>query len=295
MAQREIVISTESGSDLPAEVVKKYDFKVAPMHVIIGGEEFPDDTEHVDRVFNYFRSTGRVPSTSAVNVGEYDEFFTRLKAEHPGCVIYHFSYSSQASSTYAHAEQSIKNFDDVYLIDTKNVSGGCTAHMVTAAQYVREHQDSIEDYAAFADELQALADRIVCHFIPDTLEYLKAGGRVSNAAYLGASILKLHPLIEIDHDGRLIATKKYRGNMAKVARKFLPEFLERYDLDRQCLYLMYGKGLSQETLDYMKQFAADNGFADSIYVMTGCVISCHGGEGAIGLAGVLKEGLVTKA
>ena len=61
-------------------------------------------------------------------------------------------------------------------------------------------------------------------FIPGNLEYLKAGGRLSNAAYLGATILKLKPLIEI-LNGKLVATKKFRGAMSHIAEKYLNEYL----------------------------------------------------------------------
>lgn len=143
-----------------------------------------------------------------------------------------------------------------------------------------------EDCIKLGQELVKIADKIECNFIPATLEYLKAGGRVSNAKALIAGILKLHPLIEINEEGVLVASKKYRGNMAKVCDKFLPEFFEKFDLNKDIIYLMYGKGLDQSVLDRMKELAFEYGFKNVEYVMTGCVISCHGGKGAIGLAGV---------
>ena len=68
-------------------------------------------------------------------------------------------------------------------------------------------------------------------FIPGDLDYLRAGGRVSNAAYLGAKILGLHPLIEIQ-DGKLISTKKYRGSMARVIVQMARELPEQTGLGK---------------------------------------------------------------
>ncbi|MCC6095378.1 MAG: hypothetical protein LIV24_10235, partial [Eubacterium sp.] len=70
--------------------------------------------------------------------------------------------------------------------------------------------------------------------------------------------------------------------------KFYRDFLDRYDCKKDTLYLMYGKGLSQEVLDRMMEIALENGFRDTQYVMTGCTISCHGGKGAMGIAAVTK-------
>lgn len=64
---REILISTESGSDLPEELIRQYQVHVIPMHVIMDGESFDDGHFPIDRVFDYFEETGRIPTTSAVN------------------------------------------------------------------------------------------------------------------------------------------------------------------------------------------------------------------------------------
>lgn len=284
---REILISTESGSDLPENLIKRHNFYVVPMHVIIDDTDYADGTIPVDMVFEHFEKTGKVPSTSAVNVGEYQEFWKKLQEEHPGCVIMHFTYSSKASSTHQAAMIAVKEFRDVYIIDTKQVSGGCTAHMIASWKRVQEVKDTVTDYQALADELQALADKAVCHFIPNKLDYLKAGGRVSNAEYLGATLLNIKPLIEMV-DGKLIASRRYRGPIRRFVDQFMEDFTKKYDLRKDCLYLMYGKGLEESVLKRMAENAKRLGFASYEYVMTGCVISCHGGKGAIGLAGMLK-------
>lgn len=283
---REIIISTESGSDLPETLVKKYNFKVVPMHIVMGSDAYQDGSIPVDKIYEYYNETKKIPTTSAVNVGEYIDFFNQIREEHPDCVIMHLAYSSLASSTYQNAKIAINDFDDIYLIDTKNVSGGCTAHLVKAYEIVQANKDTVTDYQALADEIQSWADKVFCSFIPGNLDYLKAGGRVSNAAYLGATLLQLKPLIEIV-DGKLLASKKYRGAIEKFVDKYMEDYLNKHNVSRDCLYLMYSKGLSQVALDRMKENAIRFGFKSYEYVMTGCVISCHSGPGAIGLAGCM--------
>ena len=286
---KEIIITTETGSDMPQDMVERYGVKVVPMHVNMGDVSYLDGTIPVDKVFEYFETTGKVPQTSAVNINEYIDFFTGIQKEHPGCVIYNFAYTSNASSTYQNAVIASRELENVYIIDTKEVTAGCTAHIILGYNHIQKRiAEQMEDYDKLAEELQALADKVVCEFIPDKLDYLKAGGRVSNAQYLGATILHLKPLIEINPEGKLVTSKKYRGNMKKVVKEFMKDFLTKYDLDRDSLYLMYGKGVSDEVLQYMEDTAKAEGFANYPYVMTGSVISSHGGKGAIGLTGVLK-------
>lgn len=290
----EVIISTESGSDLPQNLIERYDFRVIPMHVIMDMQSYEDGSFPVEQVYEYYERTGKVPSTSAVNDHEYTEFWNRLREEAPGCIIFHFTYSSLASSTNQSANIAVKAFQNVFVIDTLNVSGGCTAHMVASRALITKrldeakHSGNAPDYAAIAEECRALAGRAVCHFVPGTLEYLRAGGRVSNAQYIGATLLNLKPLIEMV-EGKLVATKKYRGSIPKLCDRFFADFLEKYRLDKSCLYLMYSKGLEEGTLKRMAEKALEFGFKSYEYVMTGCVISCHGGKGAIGLAGMLEE------
>lgn len=282
---RKIILSTESGSDLPQTIIDSCQIHVIPMHIIMDNISYCDGSIPVDNVYAYHTRTKKIPTTSAVNVGEYQEFFKTLQTTYPNCVIMHLSYSSKASSTYQNARIAIDDFQDVYLIDTENVSGGCTAHLVKAYELIQQNKET-DDYQALADEIQNWSKKIFCSFIPGNLDYLKAGGRVSNAQYLGATLLNLKPLIEISN-GSLIANKKYRGSIEKLVDKYMEDYLTKHPVSRDCLYLMYSKGLSQTALDRMRENAVRFGFKRCEYVMTGCVISCHAGPGAIGLAGCL--------
>ena len=123
-------------------------------------------------------------------------------------------------------------------------------------------------------------------FFPGDLDYLRAGGRVSNAAYLGAKLLSLHPLIEI-LDGKLLSTKKYRGSMAKVVGKLVDDFTENLD-PAQPLYLIYGAGLDEKIKRDVESIVTEKGFENYAWVQTGCVIAAHSGPGAFGIVGFAK-------
>ena len=58
-------------------------------------------------------------------------------------------------------------------------------------------------------------------FLPKDLSFLRAGGRVSNAAALIGSVLSIHPVIELK-DGYLAAGNRLRGKMQRI----LPEFIK---------------------------------------------------------------------
>ena len=124
-------------------------------------------------------------------------------------------------------------------------------------------------------------------FVPKNLDYLRAGGRVSNAVALVGNLLHLHPCIDI-LDGKLIAGKKYRGTMEKVIPTLIRDFIKKYDLDRSHIYLINTPYMEEGVKAAAEATVKAEGFARFTWVKTGCVITCHGGPGAMGIVGICK-------
>ena len=283
---KRIVITTESGTDLPAERAQALDIRIIPMWVVTEGRSRQDGSFPAGEVFTYYKKTKTVPSTSAVNPQEYMEFFRQLRRERPEADIFHISYTSKASSTYRNAKLALRELGDprIFLIDSENVSGGISLLLLKAAEILREADTPGEAVA----EIRRYAAKARVIFLPDTLEYLRAGGRVSNAAYLGASLLNVKPLIRIEN-GELKASKKYRGKMEKTAFQVLDDYLRENHLEKDRLILFYVEGFSLDLLERLKAEVTSRGFRQVYTFPIGCVISCHGGPGAFGIAG-FEEG-----
>ena len=131
-----------------------------------------------------------------------------------------------------------------------------------------------------------LSESVRMCFVPDTLEFLRAGGRVSNAAALCGSLLRLHPKIEIQ-DGYLNATKKYRGNMEKIAPRVVREYVEEQKLSKDELWMIYSCGLSDSVKQLAEQEAYSLGVKKVNWIKTGGVITTHSGPGAFGVVGMV--------
>ena len=279
---RRYIIVTESGSDLPLDLVKLYNIQVIPMHVIMSDIDYKDGSIPVTEVYDYYKKTKKIPTTSAVNPNEYEDIFKKLMEENPDSTIINISYSSKASCTYQNALIGSEDIENIYHVDSLNVSGGEAAIIFKAAKLIEECP-SIEPQD-LVNKIKEFVNKARVSFIPGNLEYLKAGGRLSNAAYLGASILQLKPLIEI-LDGKLVATQKFRGGMKRIAEKYVNEFIDRYNMDREMICFIYSLGLEEQVMKIMEEIATKKGFRRILWSQTGCVISCHSGPGAIGIAG----------
>ena len=279
---KRIIILTESGTDLPAELAKLHQIEVIPMHVIMDDAHYQDGTFPVTRVYDYYKRTRKIPSTAATNPDEFEQLYHRLTAENPGCVIVHISYSSKASSTYQNALIASRGVDNVLHVDSQNVSGGEATVVLKAAALLAQKPDIAP--AELVKQIEACVTRVRASFIPGNLEYLKAGGRLSNAAYLGATFLHMKPLIEIIN-GELVATKKYIGTMGHIAERYMNETFERFRFEKEQLYLLFSLGLETHIKQRMEDIAKEHGFKKITWIQTGCVISTHSGPGAIGISG----------
>lgn len=281
---REIIFTTESGADLPKELAEKYNIKTVPMHVVMDGKDYKDDGSlPVSKIYDYYNRTKLIPSTTSTNPNEYEGFFAQIKAENPGCTIVHVGYTSKASSSFHNAEIASENFEDIYLIDALNVSAGLTVVTLYAAQLLESNPDMPMD--ELIQKIQSSVPKSRMSFVPGSLEFLKAGGRVSNAAYISASLLQIKPLIELI-DGKLVSTKKYRGKMSRVAEELLKDYLKKYPIDKKQIYFVFSIGLDEQVKLQMEQSAKEKGFENVTWIQAGSVISTHGGPGAFGIAGM---------
>lgn len=279
---KKIVLLAETGSDIPKEVADEYGIYIVPMHVSFGEETKDDGTFPAEDICRYYETVGKLPKTSGCVPEDFEKMFARLKEEQPDAQILYMAYSSVTTCSYQSAMITSEGLDNFTAIDTKQVSAGQYVAVVTMAKLLREHPEwTIEEAKVKALEV---SESVKMCFVPDKLEFLRAGGRVSNAAALCGTLLKLHPLIEI-LDGYLQATKKLRGSMKKIAPQLVEDYIKKENLDPEEIWLIHAPGLSEEIMKQVEAAAYGCGVKKVTWVKTGGVITTHGGPGAFGVVG----------
>ena len=250
-----IILVAETGSDITPELALQYNIQIVPMHVNFGEETLDDGSFPAQKIVDYYRETGKLPKTSGCTPEDFVKKFDEIHAKWPEAQILYLAYSAVTTCSYQSAVIAAEERDYVTFLDTKQVSVGQGNVVVAMAEMLQKNPNmTIKEAVDAANDLIARAK--MC-FMPDNLEFLRAGGRVSNVAFLGSRILNLHPTIEI-LDGKLMATKKYRGKMVKVAAQMVKEYAEKYDLDRKIIWFVYTIGLSDEVknrADYKLSFS----------------------------------------
>ena len=281
---KKYVIVAETGSDIPKDLAEQYGIYIVPMHVTFGDEVKDDGAFPVEDVVKYYEQTKKVPKTSGCNPEDFTKLFGEIMAEHSDCHIVYLAYSAVTTCSYQSAKLAAEDMDNVSFIDTKHVSGGQCAAVIRFAKELQKHPEwTVEEVEKSAE---AISKSVSMCFVPSNLDFLRAGGRVSNATALCGNILQIHPKIELV-DGYLKATKKYRGNMKKVVSALIADELSQKNYDKEEIWLGCSIGFSDELKETAIQLVKDAGFKLVNWIYTGGVITTHGGPNAFLFAGYL--------
>lgn len=279
---KKIVITTESACDLPGAVREDYEIRTVSMHVFFNQQHFEDDEIRGEDVFRYYDEHGRLPTTSAVNIYEYQTFFESIQKEEPGCSILHIGYSSACSGCYSSLRAAVHGREDIATVDSLQVSGGLGMVALKAAEYYRAHpRVTLEELRKVAEEVKA---HVHTMFVPHTLEYLRAGGRVSNFAALAAGMLKIYPVILI-REGKLMASGKLRGKFEKVlkgAYELLKQGIENEGQKRDS-FIIHADRARAEFVEKMKELVRSDQYPGPTELSIAPSMCVHGGPGAIGV------------
>ena len=216
------IIATSSTSDLTRDWLDEHGVPFIPYTYTIGNDIYEDDCREESRAAIYagMRKGDRL-KTSMINEVVYGDFFRKLLKS--GKDVIFLDMSKKMSVSYKNAlsaaEQVRPLFPDqkLYIMDTLCISGGL-------GMLVQNMVSRMEDGMGFDEVIEwgeANKLKIAHRFTVDDLNYLKAGGRVSNASALVGSLLNIKPVLYVPDGGTLDVAKKIRGR--KNAVKFITD------------------------------------------------------------------------
>lgn len=278
--KKEVVITADSTCDLPSYLVKKHTIDLIPLGIQLGLESYQDGVDITpDDIYSYYNQTKVLPKTAAVSPGAYTDLFEKYTSQ--GKAVVHINLSSAISSTHQNALIAAKQFDDVYIVDSKSLCTGLGLLVLKACD-LRDEGLSAQEVAT---RLETLKDKIICTFVLDTLEFLHKGGRCSGVARLGANILGLKPSIMVNNqDGTMSVGKKYRGKIDAVYQQYAKDIMKNIDqMDRRRIVVAHS-GVSQDKIDIMRREVSLSGMFDEVIVArAGCTITSHCGPGTMAI------------
>ena len=283
---KQIIISSDSTCDLSKELVDRYQIRIQPMGISLGDQIYRDGVDITpDMIYAHHEKTGQLPKTSAINVVEDLEYFEELTKD--GSAVIHFTISSSMSSTYNNACVAAQEFENVYVVDAKNLSTGSGLLVLAAAEMAQEGMEAQQ----IVEKLNDLADRVDASFVVDNLEYLVKGGRCSALAAFGANLLQLKPCISVKN-GAMGVGKKYRGKFEKTLLTYVADRLA--DAEDICLDRVFvtHAGCDPKVVESVAEAVKNTlPFREILVTRAGCTVSSHCGANTLGVLFIRKKAL----
>ena len=281
-----VIISSDSTTDLSQELKERYGIRILPLGVTLGDKTYRDGVDITpDMIYEHHDRTGELPKTAATNVGECADFFSELTQG--GKSVVHFTISSDMSSTYSNACIAAQDFDNVYVVDTRNLSNGGGLLVTAAAEMAYNGMPAKE----IAEKCTELAKCVDASFVIDSLEYLYKGGRCSALSMLGANLLKIKPCIQV-RNGVMGVGKKYRGKFKDVILQYVDETLQDTSDILPDRIFIANAGCEKDIVDDLYEKIKSYGFFKEIFLTrAGCTISSHCGADTVGIFFMRKSPL----
>lgn len=278
-----IRIITDSMSDLTQQEAQAQDFRVLPLTVRFGQEEFLDSvTLNHEAFYQRLATVKELPKTSQVTPRAFTQAFQAELAD-PTNEVLCITGSSKLSGTFQSAmlaRDSLPDPERVHLLDSASVSMG-EALLVRLALV---HRSTAKDAAALKATLEGYMLREHVIGKADTLKYLVMGGRLSVLGGAVGSVLHIKPLLRIQ-EGALVQAGICRGSHR--AMEWFVKQLEEHRPD-PAVPMILAHAHAPEAASEMQAYITAH-LAQLPPIMNleiGTVVGTHGGPGIIGLAWV---------
>ncbi|HEP1800703.1 TPA: DegV family protein [Streptococcus suis] len=280
-------IVTDSTSDLPISWVQENDVTVLGLTINLDGVTYETVGENRLTSADLLEkmASGSQPTTSQVNVGQFEEIFEAAAKE--GKEVLYLAFSAALSGTYQSAviarDMVLDNYPDavIEIVDTKAAAIG-EGYLVMQAAQARAAGKSLAETKALIEDL---VPRLRTYLLVDDLNHLVRGGRLSKSAALIGGLVNIKPLLALNAEGKLEAIAKIRGRK-KGIKEMLNLTLD--NLDHSTVMVAYTGDI--EAAEAIKAtLLEDSRVTDVLLTELGPIIATHTGTGVLAILSINKK------
>lgn len=279
-----VKVVVDSTSYIPREIREEYDIKVVPLSVVFEDGAIKETEITNEEFYKKLEGQQKIPTSSQPIVEEvYSTFENIVKNGDEAVGVF---ISSEMSGTYGSThmvkdmvKQNYPN-SKIELIDSRSNCMQLGYAAITAAKAAKEGEP-LEEVVRLVNENIKRSKFI---FTPDTLEYLRKGGRIGSAQALLGSLLQLKPILTVT-DGKTDVITKVRSK-----KKALEKLVEIFKDD------VAKFGLGEAIVHHINCEQEANELKQSVgkdieICPIGPVIGVHVGPGSLGIAYYTEEEL----
>ena len=187
-----IKIYVDSASSIKQDEKEEYNVNIIPLKIMLGEKEYFDGIDLSNELFYNFLANSKVfPKTSLPQLDVLEDEINEITSAGDDVII--VTISSEISGTYNAFRMLFSDNPKVHLIDSRCAVGGIRL-------IVDEINNNINlPIEEILEKVNDLIPRIRIAAIPETLEYLHKGGRLSTKEYVLGTAIHLKPLIGFEN------------------------------------------------------------------------------------------------
>lgn len=281
-----VKIITDSTSYIAKEYLEEYDIAVVSLNVILDGKSYREvDLNNVD-FYEKMEQSGEIPTSSQPSMDELNKLM--LDSVRDGHDVVGIFLSSEMSGTFSSShivkDMVLEEYPNakIELIDSRTNCMQMGFQVLQAARAAKEGK-SIE-------EVVEVTKHVIEHskflFVPETLKYLKKGGRIGGAAALFGTILQIKPILTVENGVTTVFEK------VRTKKKAIDEIIKKIlgDIEANGLgeLIVHHINCEEEGLEIAKALSEKLNTTVKTQPI-GPIIGLHVGPGSIGIAYYTKK------
>ena len=278
-------LSTDSTCDLKKPYVDEHNVWFVPLTFIIekdgGIQDGLDNFTSYEDYVEFYRTleNGGFSRTSMLNYESHYQHFLKMAKAGVKDVV-HFTISSGLSPTVTVANKAAaavkEDYPDfnVYAVDPLTATVG-QGMLVEVAREGRDKGMTAQETYDYVTSLRLNLQHCI---VPDNLNYLKKGGRVSSVSAAVGTMLNIKPMLAFDSEGKLKVLEKCKGMKKAFSR--IAEMVANApmnELKKIIIVHTNNENGANELANVLEQII---GFKPRIEIM-GPVIGSHVGPGSV--------------
>jgi len=279
-------IITDSTSYIPEKLIKKYDIEILSLNILMNGESKRELDWKNEDFYLEMKKNGEFPKSAQPSIEEIKNLFEENIKR--GNQVLGIFMSSKMSGTYSTATMIREHLLEIYpdsrieLLDSMSNSmqlGFAAIEGAKAAKDGNTIEEAIER-----------VNNVINHsrfvFTPESLEYLKKGGRIGGASALVGHLLNIRPILMVEN-GETTAFAKARTKK-KAVEIILNKFKDDINSNQLGGVIVHHINCEEEGRVIARKISEELGIEVGVQPI-GPVIGTHVGPGSLGIAYWWKE------
>ena len=208
MNEQRIAIITDSGTDTPADFAAAHDIRILPLRINYSDGSTYENGVDITAQEVVERFAEEIPTTSLPSPMKIRDTFEQARRDgYVGAVV--VTISSGLSATFETIGMVARQMEDfpVVMVDTKSIGIAAGFVVMEAARQIEAGMP----LDRLGSVLSAVSERVRVFFSVQKLDFLRKGGRISEAVYRVGSVLNIKPVLTCSPEGKYVIEKKARG------------------------------------------------------------------------------------